>query len=320
MRGIDLSAANGTVDFDAAQRAGLQFAILKLGYGQDDTTQDDGMFERAVAACEARGIPWGAYLYSYALTADRAHGEADHAKRMLAGKKPSYPVFIDMEDADGYKARHGGIQDAQVYTDIIKNFCEDMIAAGYRAGWYANANWHDHHVHADQLKAYDFWFARPAATPEDYGQVIVQDQIGSTGGTFPGVTGLCDTDVCDVDLPSLIKAAGKNGWAAEQSGTAQDATPTAPTVDVPDYPLPSGYYFGPRSGPVCSVSGYYNYRDDLRRWQQQMADRGWDIAADGLYGDETASVTQKFQSEKGLTVDGLIGPQTWAAAWTEPIT
>ena len=42
--------------------------------------------------------------------------------------------------------------------------------------------------------------------------------------------------------------------------------------------------------------------------------------ADGLYGPETARVARGFQSEKGLAVDGLIGPDTWDAAWTSPVT
>ena len=101
---------------------------------------------------------------------------------------------------------------------------------------------------------------------------------------------------------------------------AADGAVFVPQPTAPDFPLQSGSYFGPRSGPACSVSGYYSHREDLRRWQQQMAGRGWSITADGLYGDQTAGVARKFQSEKGLRVDGLVGPDTWAAAWTAPIT
>ena len=305
MKGIDLSHHNGTVNFDAAKAAGLQFCVIELGYGQDEVSQDDSMFARNVSECKRLGIPWGAYLYSYAQSASAAHGEANHARRLLSGKHPTY-MFIDMEDADGYKARNGGIQDAQVYTDIIKTFCTDMAAAGYKAGWYANKDWHDTHLHPEQLSAYPFWYARPACgTVESYGQIIVQDQIGETGGTFPGVSGSCDTDVC-------------NDGVFTTSGTPQPAAPTTPSA--PAFPLLSGSYFGPKNGPAASVSGYYSHRDDLRTWQSRMSARGWEIDADGLYGDQTANVVRQFQREKGLTVDGLIGPQTWAAAWTAPVT
>ncbi|MGW9637424.1 peptidoglycan recognition protein family protein [Nocardiopsis alba] len=96
--------------------------------------------------------------------------------------------------------------------------------------------------------------------------------------------------------------------------------PKPPTATAPRFPLPTGWYFGPRSGPAYSVSGYYSHRDDLRRWQRRMRDRGWTISVDGLYGPQTATVAQTFQKEKGLGVDGLIGARTWRTAWESPVT
>lgn len=60
--------------------------------------------------------------------------------------------------------------------------------------------------------------------------------------------------------------------------------------------------------------------DDVRRWQQQMASRGWNISADGWYGPASAAVAKAFQAEKHLASDGIIGPVTWNAAWTAPIS
>ncbi|RKS06785.1 peptidoglycan hydrolase-like protein with peptidoglycan-binding domain [Nocardiopsis sp. Huas11] len=96
--------------------------------------------------------------------------------------------------------------------------------------------------------------------------------------------------------------------------------PPGPGTEAPPFPLPSGHAFGPRSGPDWQVSGYYSHREDLRRWQRRMRDRGWVITPDGLYGDQTEAVTRAFQREKQLGVDGLIGARTWAAAWTATIT
>lgn len=108
--------------------------------------------------------------------------------------------------------------------------------------------------------------------------------------------------------------------------------PAAPAG--PAFPLPPGWYFGPYTGPRESVSGYqtdrrgrrtplprsHRNRDGLATWQGRMAERGWSITVDGLWGDQTEGVARAFQTEKRLDVDGLVGPQTWRAAWSAPVT
>jgi len=62
------------------------------------------------------------------------------------------------------------------------------------------------------------------------------------------------------------------------------------------------------------------YGNDVRTWQSRMKARGWNIAVDGAYGPASEDVCRTFQAEKRLGVDGIVGPKTWAAAWTSPIT
>lgn len=59
---------------------------------------------------------------------------------------------------------------------------------------------------------------------------------------------------------------------------------------------------------------------DVRQWQARMRDRGWRIDVDGAYGPRSRDVATAFQREKRLAVDGVVGPETWRAAWTAPIT
>lgn len=116
---------------------------------------------------------------------------------------------------------------------------------------------------------------------------------------------------------------GSSPGKAPTSGGAQSTPAKKPPrkgSKAPAFPLPRGHYFGPKSGPDSSVSGYYSHRADLKKWQQRMKGRGWSITADGLYGPATAKVARAFQEEKRLGVDGLIGRETWEAAWTEAVT
>ena len=89
VKGVDISEMNGSVDFAALKRAGVGFAIIRCGYGSDYRDQDDKRFYENVRKAEAAGIPWGAYLYSYALDTDMVRSEAQHMLRLLAGRKPA---------------------------------------------------------------------------------------------------------------------------------------------------------------------------------------------------------------------------------------
>jgi peptidoglycan hydrolase-like protein with peptidoglycan-binding domain len=91
---------------------------------------------------------------------------------------------------------------------------------------------------------------------------------------------------------------------------------------APPWPYGSLDYLGqPSSDPYCH-SGYYGGEDNtnVRMWQAQMRARGWDIDADGMYGPSSENVCRQFQQEKGLDVDGLVGPETWDASWLAPVT
>ena len=85
----------------------------------------------------------------------------------------------------------------------------------------------------------------------------------------------------------------------------------------PEFPLPEGAFFGPRSGPAQSVSGYTGgaARESLALWQSVVASQGRAIDADGLYGDVTRRVVMDFQRARGLPATGMIDRLTWDAAW-----
>jgi hypothetical protein len=57
---------------------------------------------------------------------------------------------------------------------------------------------------------------------------------------------------------------------------------------------------------------------DVRTWQTQMKKRGWTIEMDGKFGPASERVLRAFQEEKGIVVDGELGPESWRAAWAAP--
>ena len=69
---IDVSEHNGKIDWETVKNY-IDGAIIRCGYGMDETNQDDKQWKRNVAECERLGIPFGVYLYSCLLyTSDAA--------------------------------------------------------------------------------------------------------------------------------------------------------------------------------------------------------------------------------------------------------
>lgn len=64
------------------------------------------------------------------------------------------------------------------------------------------------------------------------------------------------------------------------------------------------YVWGPDDDPWWAT---YAAQHHLRY------DQGYDIAVDGYYGSETEWAIEDFQSYAGITVDGVVGPETWKA-------
>ena len=90
----DISAANGNIDITKIKNAGYEFEMIKCGIGSDIASQDDKQFENNVMKCEAAGLPWGVYLYSYALNTIEAKSEAQHVLRLLKGKNRPCPSHL----------------------------------------------------------------------------------------------------------------------------------------------------------------------------------------------------------------------------------
>jgi hypothetical protein len=130
--------------------------------------------------------------------------------------------------------------------------------------------------------------------------------IGHTAGTLPGIGGVESRGGQGV----LLGAAARRhdnplfGHHYHMKGDAPTATSPAPT-----YPAWPGRVLKRGMGGA-----------DVLTYQKQMRHRGWNLSPTGGFGPMTDKVTRLFQKEKGLTVDGEVGPATWKAAFTARIT
>jgi len=158
--GIDVSKHNGKIDWEKVKQAGIDFAIIRVGYGQDLEEQDDTMFKYNIEECERLGIPYGVYIYSYALNVQHANSEANHVLRLIKGYNPTYGIWIDIEDADGYK-QNNGMPSNEILVDIAVSFCEKIKANGYEnVGIYASLDWLKNQLNSSKLDKYNKWVAQ----------------------------------------------------------------------------------------------------------------------------------------------------------------
>lgn len=150
MRGIDISKWQGNIDLSYFADG---FVIIRVAW----STNADEMAVRNMNLCEQLGIPYGVYVYSYALNDKDAADEADFVLRMIKGRELMCGVWFDMEDADGYKARNGVNPDSPLISSMCKTFCKKIKDAGYHVGIYASYSWFGTYIKG--CEDYDVWVA-----------------------------------------------------------------------------------------------------------------------------------------------------------------
>ena len=182
-KGVDVSHHQGEIDWEAVKNSDIEFVIIRCGFGDNYTSQDDRQWLRNVRECERLGIPYGVYLYSYATTAANARSEAAHVLRLLEGHNPSYPVYYDMED-------NSTLVSKSQFAEFADIFCSAVEAAGYEAGVYANLSWWNTYLTDASFSKWDRWVAQYNSQCSYQGEYSMWQC--TSNGTVPGIDGPAD--------------------------------------------------------------------------------------------------------------------------------
>lgn len=202
-RGIDVSYHQGVIDWQAVKSAGVNFAIIRCGYGDDYRNQDDAQWLANVRGAQAAGIPFGVYLYSYAKGVNTtnlsnpqsAQSEGEHALRCLreAGLEPddvALPVYYDMEDSSM----------GTDYAGMARRFCDVVGGAGYQTGIYACKNWWETKLTDSYFDNVTRWVAEyNSHIGLQYSRFNKQNDIWqfSSSGRIAGIRGNVDMNYTD---------------------------------------------------------------------------------------------------------------------------
>ena len=170
---IDVSKWDGKINWSKVKAAGINYAIIRCGYGSNKTSQDDKYFSYNVRNARAAGVQIGVYLYSYAYDESSAKSEADHVLRLLkseslSASKLTLPVYYDLEEQAGTSkpcvkvdGKKKSISNSML-GKMAAAFASKITASGYKMGVYANKSWWTNYLTASQFNnsSWSKWVAQ----------------------------------------------------------------------------------------------------------------------------------------------------------------
>ena len=191
--GVDVSAHQGPIDWQAVKNSGIEFAIIRLGYrgyGSGKLVEDDYAKQNLKEAKEA-GLKIGAYFFSQALDIKEADEEIQFMLNMLADVYLDMPIVLDWEiPAEDARTKD---MDARTLTDIQLHFCGQMKKMGLQPMVYFNWHQSENLYYLSELEEYPFWLA------------LYQDRMTypwkvemwqwTSSGKVPGIQGNVDINV-----------------------------------------------------------------------------------------------------------------------------
>ena len=242
LKGVDICRDNGDVDFKMLQRNDISFVMINMG----DSFADN------VKKAEAAGMPWGAYYYTYSLSPEEDRQELEKILGRLAGKKPTYPVAIDVEDGDGYKKKNAGWNRENVSRNA-RYLLDGLKRAGYYPMIYTGFEETENLLDRDIYTGVDMWFAHWASRCGYTGDNLGIWQFGGETNCIcsPYIEGqVFDQNYCYKDYPSIIKSGGWNNW-----GTPKQAKKKP--VEMLAFEVLDGYWgSGDERKELLTAAGY----------------------------------------------------------------
>ena len=202
--GVDVSVYQGNIDWNKAKADGIEFAIMRAGYGKY-VSQKDKYFDQNMKNAKAAGLPCGVYWFSYALTPEDAIKEADACYEVIKNYKLEYPVSFDMETESQMKLPK------ETVAQIIEAFCGRMESYGYYTTLYTYASFLNYKVDDRIFDKYDIWVAHYNTSKPAFNRNYGLWQYSCTGSVW-GITGNVDRDYVYLDYERIIKNVHLNGF------------------------------------------------------------------------------------------------------------
>ncbi|MDE7222516.1 MAG: glycoside hydrolase family 25 protein [Acetatifactor sp.] len=196
--GVDISKAEGYVDFNKLKKAGIDFVMLRVGargYSSGQLVIDEYFSDNIKRATDAK-LEVGLYFFSQAITEAEAIEEALVVLQQLEGYTVKYPIAFDMEYVDNDTSRVEGVSRADK-TTIAKAFLDTVRAAGYEPMIYGDKQWLIKQIDLSKLTGYDVWLSQLEDVP-DYPYRFSMWQY-SRDASIDGISGYANLNISFID-------------------------------------------------------------------------------------------------------------------------
>ncbi len=197
---IDVSKHNGDIDWNAVKAAGVDYAIIRVGYRGYGTARlvQDACFDQNMRGAINAGIRVGAYIVTQAVNTEEAVEEASFIVEKCRGYNVTLPLAIDVEWAgNSYEEGRANSISASTRTDVINAFARTVMNSGYAAMAYANKDWFENKIYSGNLfSSCKIWLAQYRNTEYTYGGRVNMWQYTSKG-RVDGING-------DVDISAWV--------------------------------------------------------------------------------------------------------------------
>lgn len=204
-KGIDVSYAQGAIDWDLVRFSGVSFAMIRASHGRisdSKPTAKDTWFDYNITEATRVGLNVGVYHYLYAETVEDAIEEAKFFIKTIEPYKITFPVVLDVEEQSQANLGKDEI------TKICKAFLDEVKAAGYYPMIYANKSWLTYNLDMSQLSDYEVWLAQWYTVPTYLGDFGIWQY--SCKGVVTGIDTYVDLNLAYKNYAKIIRDGGYN--------------------------------------------------------------------------------------------------------------
>lgn len=185
--GLDISSYQGDVDFKKLKESGVEFIIIRVGFGYDNKNFIDNKFKEYIKSANENNIDVGVYYYSYATNIEEVKKQAKWVVKQLKNYKVSLPIAYDWEEWSNFNDYHLSFFGL---TNLAEEFLSIIEKNGYKGMLYSSK------IYLEKIwlkTKYPIWLAQYNDQVTYNGEYKIW-QLCDTG-IVDGINGFVDIDI-----------------------------------------------------------------------------------------------------------------------------